>query len=144
MHTTETRYTVNNGQTLASVVREIRDEAKEFVQTRLRMAKSELHETIASVKVWLPLAAAALTLLVTAYLLFTIALVALVSVAFVTNPYRWFLSFLIVALVWAIAGATFGYMAWIQIRSQGTFPKRTVEVLKADGIWLQNEVKNHV
>ncbi|HZR57803.1 MAG TPA: phage holin family protein [Terriglobales bacterium] len=144
MHTNEAAYTTNNGQTLASVIREIRDEAKEFIQTRLRMAKSELKETIASMKVWLPLVAAALTLLATAYALFTIALVALVSAAFVTSPYRWFLSFLIVGLIWTIAGVICGYIALVQVRSQGTFPKRTVDVLKADGIWLQNEVKNHV
>ncbi|MCU1299031.1 MAG: hypothetical protein JWO91_3309 [Acidobacteriaceae bacterium] len=140
----ETRYTENHRHDLADVVSEIRDELKEFIQTRVQMMKSELHETISASKVWLPLAAAAVTFLGTAYLLFTIAIVALVSVAFITNPYRWFLSFLIVAVVWAITGAVFGYLAWIQLRAQGVFPKRTVEVLKADGIWLQNEVRHNI
>jgi hypothetical protein len=108
------------------------------------MVKSELHETISAAKVWAPLAAAAVIFLGTAYLLLTIAIVALVSVAFVTNPYRWFLSFLIVAVVWAITGVVFAYLAWIQLRAQGIFPKRTVEVLKADGIWLQNEVRSGI
>jgi hypothetical protein len=125
-------------------VSEIRDELKEFIQTRLQMVKSELHETISAAKVWAPLAAAAVIFLGTAYLLLTIAIVALVSVAFVTNPYRWFLSFLIVAVVWAITGVVFAYLAWIQLRAQGIFPKRTVEVLKADGIWLQNEVRSGI
>jgi uncharacterized membrane protein YqjE len=140
----ESRYAGNHGQNLAAVVSEIRDELKEFIQTRLQMVKSELHETISAAKVWAPLAAAAVIFLGTAYLLLTIAIVALVSVAFVTNPYRWFLSFLIVAVVWAITGVVFAYLAWIQLRAQGIFPKRTVEVLKADGIWLQNEVRSGI
>jgi putative superfamily III holin-X len=140
-----TQYAGNHqGQTLAGIVSEIRDELKEFVQTRVQMVRSELHETITAAKAWVPLAACAVTLLATAYLLFTIAIVALVSMAFLTNPYRWFLSFLIVSVIWATAGSIFAYLAWIQLRAQGTFPKRTIEVLKADGIWLQNEVKNQI
>lgn len=140
----ENRYAGNHGHNLAAVVSEIRDELKEFIRTRVQMMKSELHETVSASKVWLPLAAAAAIFFGTAYLLLTIAIVALVSVLFMTNPYRWFLSFLIVAVIWAVSGAVSAYLAWIQLRAQGVFPKRTVEVLKADGIWLQNEVRSHI
>jgi uncharacterized membrane protein YqjE len=66
----------------------------------------------------------------------------LVAVAFWNNPYRWFFAFLIVSVVLAITGALTAWMALRGLRAHGLFPKKTVEVLKADKIWLQNEARS--
>jgi uncharacterized membrane protein YqjE len=127
---------------LGSIVTEIRDEVIDFAATRLEMLKAELQEGLTAIKRVIPAAAAAIIFLITAHVLFTLALVGLVAVAFWTNPYRWFFAFLIVAIVWAITGGLTAWMAFRRLRTHGLFPKRTVEVLTADKIWLQNEARN--
>jgi uncharacterized membrane protein YqjE len=140
--TNQARYDESDERTLAEIVSEVRDELKDFVQTRVEMMRSEVRETVQAASRWLPLGVVAWVFLSTAYLLFTAAIVAAVSVAFVTNPYRWFLSFLAVALAWSAAGGIFAYLAWTQFRAQGTLLKKTLDVLKADKVWLQNEARS--
>ena len=84
----ETRYAENHTRNLAAIIAEIKDEIKDFVQTRVAMFKSELRETLDAWKTAVPLAGIAVLLLVTAYLLLTLAVVGLVAVAFWDNPYR--------------------------------------------------------
>jgi uncharacterized membrane protein YqjE len=129
---------------LAEIIVEIKDEIRSFVDTRLQMFKSELRETISSWKSLMPTAALAFTLLTTAYILFTLAIVALVSVAFWANPYRWFLAFLIIGVVYCFGGAMFAFFAWNKIRNRAIFPKRTLELLREDKLWLQNEARSHL
>lgn len=131
----------NHDRSLAEIVNEIKDEVKSFVSTRIRMMNSEFHESLGAVKVGLPLAILALGLLAIAALLFTAALVVLVASAFAGNPYAWFFAFVIVGFIWTAGGAIAGYFAFTQFR--GLFPKRTMEVLKADKLWLQTEVRSH-
>jgi uncharacterized membrane protein YqjE len=140
--TNQARYDESGERTLAEIVAEVRDELKGFVQTRVEMMRSEVRETVEAASRWLPLGVVAWFFFSTAYLLFTAAIVAAVSVAFVTNPYRWFLSFLAVALAWSAAGGIFAYLAWTQFRAQGTLLKKTLDVLKADKVWLQNEARS--
>jgi uncharacterized membrane protein YqjE len=132
----------DHDRTLASIVAEIKDEVKDFARTRLEMLKAELQESRATVKHVIPAAAVAMVLLATAYMLFTLAIVGLVAVAFWTNPYRWFFAFLMVAVLWAVAGALTAWMAVRRLRTHGLFPRKTVEVLKADKVWLQNEARS--
>lgn len=129
----------NHERSLAAVINEIRDEVKSFVTTRIEMMKAELHETMKAVKVALPLAVLAIALLSVAGLLFTAAVVVLIAHAFMGNPYAWLLAFVIVGAVWTIFAGVAGFFAYSQLRSG--FPKRTVEVLKADKTWLQNEAR---
>jgi Putative Actinobacterial Holin-X, holin superfamily III len=131
-------------RTLAGIVSEVLDELKDFVQTRVEMMRSDVRETVRAASRWLPLGIVACVLLITAYVLFAAAVVALVSVAFVTNPYRWFLSCLVVALAWSLAGGIFAYIAWMQFRAQGMLLKKTLDVLKADKVWLQNEARSRI
>src|SRR5881628_4134572 len=98
-------YTSNHERSLGSVAAEIRDELLDFIHTRVQMFKSELQETLATFKHVMPMAVIALTLLATAYLLLTLAVVSVVAVAFWSNPYHWFFAFLIVGMLWLIAGA---------------------------------------
>ena len=133
-----------NGRTLAGVVAELKDELKEFISTRIQMLKSELRDKISSLKVAAPLGIIALVLLGTAYLLFTLMLVALVAVAFEGSSYQWFLSFLIVGVLWSIVGGMCALFAWREFRQQGLAPKKTMKVLKEDQVWLQTEARTQL
>src|SRR2546426_5204033 len=77
----DTEHVENHGPSFGRVMAEIRDEIKDFVQTRVQMFKSELQEKISVWKAGAGLAAAAVVLLATAYLLLTISVVCLVAVA---------------------------------------------------------------
>ena len=73
--------TVNfNGRSFAGVVNEVKDELKEFLQTRIIMLKAELGEKMRTLKTALPMLITAAIFLGTAFLLLTLCLVGLVSV----------------------------------------------------------------
>jgi uncharacterized membrane protein YqjE len=140
----ETSYARNHERSIGSVAAEIRDELKDFIQTRVRMFKAELRETLATFKQAVPMAIVAIVLLATAYILLTLAVVGVVAVTFWNNPYRWFFSFLIVGLLWLIAGALTAFLASKRFRAHGMFPKRTLGVLKADKVWFEHEARSQL
>lgn len=135
---------MNNGKhherSLGEVFSEIRSEVIEFIDTRLRMLRTEMQEAAKTIKRAAPSMVAGLVLLGTAYIFLTLALVALVAVAFWNNPYHWFFAFVIVGVVWAIAGSLAMFMAVRALKLHGLAPRKTLEVLKADKVWLQYEV----
>ena len=128
----------NQQRSLRDLVREILDELKDFTATRLQVAKSEVQQTIASLKMALPLTLLAAIFLFSGFLLLTAAAVAIVAHAFAGSPYAWFLALVIVGVLWTAAGTIAAYFGYNQFRAKGRFPK-TVEVLKADRAWLQSE-----
>lgn len=135
---------MNNGKhherSLGEVLSEIRSEVIEFIETRLQMLRTEMQEAAKTIKRAAPSMVAGLVLLGTAYIFLTLALVALVAVAFWNNPYHWFFAFVIVGVVWAIAGSLAMFMAVRALKLHGLAPRKTLEVLKADKVWLQYEV----
>ena len=133
-----------NGRNLTSLLAEIRDEISDFLQTRISMLKTELREKSSNLKTAALLAATGVLLLSTAYLLITLALVGLVVLAFPNSPYRWFLAFLIVGLLWTVFGGIAAYFAKRELELRGLLPRRTIEVLKGDKIWVETEVKNQI
>ena len=134
----------NNGRNISEVLTEIKEELKEFVQTRVAMLKAELQEKLQTIKAAAPLAAVAIVLLGTAYLPFTLALVGLVAAFLPDNQYRWFFAFLAIAVLWTIIGGIAAYFAKRELEVKGLLPKRTIEVLKGDKVWVQAEVKNQI
>jgi len=135
---------VNSGRSLAAIIAEIKDELKEFAQTRIEMFKAELQEKSKTLKIAAPLAVLGALLLGTAYLLFTLALVGLAVAFFPDNRYRWFFAFAIVAALWTFVGGIAAYFAKREFELKGLMPKKTIEVLKGDKIWIQMEVKNQL
>src|SRR5215467_13255922 len=129
----------NQERSLGAIVAEIEEELKSFVNTRVRMIKTEFQESRASISIGLGLSLLCLGLLAIASLLFTAAEVAVVASAFAGNPYAWVLAFLIVGAIWAAFAAISGVFAYRQFRN--IFPKHTIEVLKADTVWLQSEAQ---
>jgi uncharacterized membrane protein YqjE len=137
-------HSVANGRSLAEVVAEIKEEIKDFAQTRIRLFKAETRQKLALLKIAVLLAVVAVVMLATAYLLFTVGLAALIAAILANNPYRWVFGFFGVALLWAVVGGVAAYFAKREFAVKGIVPRRTLEVLKADKIWIQREAKNQL
>lgn len=132
---------INTGKSVASLISEMKQELQDFAQTRFTMLKVELQEKVTALKAAAPLAVMGVLLLLTAFLLFSLALVALIFAALPDSPYRWFLAFLAVSVFWALIGGVAAYMAKRELEVKGLLPKKTVEVLREDKQWIQSEVK---
>ncbi len=130
-----------NGRTLAGVAAELKDELKEFINTRLAMFRSELKDKISAWKTALPMIIAGLVMLATCWLLFTAALVAAIYVAFAGNPFAAAIALAIVGVAYALAGGIAVIFAVHELREQGMVPKRTLRVLKDDQLWIANQAK---
>jgi uncharacterized membrane protein YqjE len=130
-----------NHRNLGAILSEMREELKAFINTRVQVIKAEIHESMSAVRIALPLTLLALVLFGTAFLLLSAAVVALVASAFTENPYAWFFACIIVGVLWMIFGGIAAFFAYNSLRSKGTFPKRTVEVLKADKDWIETEMR---
>jgi uncharacterized membrane protein YqjE len=132
---------IHNGKNLTVLLSEMKQEIQDFVQTRITMLKVELQEKLRVVKTAAPLAIVGVVLLLTAYLLFTLAIVALVFALLPDNAYRWCLAFAAVGVLWTLLGGIAAYFAKRELEVRGLLPKRTVDVLKEDRVWIQSEVK---
>jgi MFS family permease len=131
-----------NGRNLSAVVLELVDELKALVRTRAQLLASEMQEKAGAWGTGTAMFVIAGAFLGTAYLLLTAALVALVAMAFPDNPYRWFLAFLIVGVLWSICGAICFFMGKSAFKSQGVLPENTIRVLKEDQLWLEKEARS--
>jgi hypothetical protein len=134
--------TASEQRRLAEVLTEIKEELFSFVDTHIQMLHSEWIETRNTLKQTIPLAAIAGSLLGTACLLFTAAAVALVAQAFYGNPYAWFFALVIIGALWMAGGAIMAYFARNAFRNRGLFPRKTLAMLKADRIWIENGARN--
>lgn len=134
----------NNGRTVAAILADTKDELKQFIRTRISLFRSELHNKVRLVSRAAPVAAVALVLLGTAYLLFTLALVGVVLALLPANPFRWCFAFLAVGVLWTIVGGIAAVLAMRRIDLRELVPNRTISVLKGDGIWIQSEMNNQI
>ncbi len=130
-----------NGRTLAGVVAEMKDELKEFINTRIAMLKSELKEKASAWKLALPSIIVGLVLMATAWLLLTAAIVAAIYVAFAGNPWAAAIAFAIVFVAYAVVGGIAVSFGIRDLKENGVIPKRTLRVLKDDQVWLANEAR---
>ena len=67
------RYRNGQERSLASIIAEMKEELKAFIDTRVQMVKAELQETRNAAKIAVPLILVALALFATAFLLLTTA-----------------------------------------------------------------------
>jgi uncharacterized membrane protein YqjE len=133
----------HTARSLAAIAAEMKQELKEFAETRIAILNSELREKIAHLKIAAPLAGIGVLLLSTAYLLITLGLVALAAV-FVDSPYRWFFALVGVGVLWTLLGGVALYIAKREFELRRLMPEKTLEVLKGDKIWMQKEARNQV
>ncbi len=138
----EVRYTVTetNNRSLAQVLAETKEEIKDFLQTRIQLLISELREKAQNSKKAALLGGVAALLAITAFLLLTLAAVGLIAVAFWGSPYAFFWGFLIIGVFYAMIAAMLAIAANRQLK--GFAPRKTIEVLKEDKIWLQSEARS--
>ena len=123
---------------------QLKRELSEFISTRVAMLRSEAGEKLSTFKMAAPTMVVGFVLLLTAWLLFTGFLVAIIAQAFMPNPWAYTLSFVLVAALYAIIGGAAAYMGWKQLRDTGIKPERTIRVLEQDRIWLQTEAKSQL
>lgn len=131
-------------RTVADVLADMKEELKQFVETRLALLKTELREKAHTLKIAVPLAGVAVLLLGTAYLLLTAAAVSLIAVFIPAGAYRWCLAFLAVGVLWGLLGAAAAYFAKREFAMKEMLPRKTIGVLKQDKIWVQAEMKSQV
>jgi uncharacterized membrane protein YqjE len=132
---------VHNGRSLAAILSDMKSELREFAHTRIELFRRELQEKTEAVKAAIPGVAIGATFLGTAVLLFSLALVALVAMAFGNNSYKWFFAFLIVGIFWSMIGGIAIFLAKQRVTKEPMVPQRTITVLKEDKVWLQKETR---
>jgi len=126
-----------NDRSLQGTLQDIKNEIKDFVQTRFEILMQEMQEKISSYKSALPMAVAGLLFLATAWFLLTGAIVAAIALAL-----GWPWAFAIVGFAYFILGATIGWLAYKEVTSANMKPERTMQVLKQDQVWLEQERKS--
>jgi uncharacterized membrane protein YqjE len=132
---------VHTDKSLATVLAETREELKEFVTTRVEILTAELKEKISTWKQAIPFLLIAASLLFAGWMTLTFALVALLHVVFIASAYSWFFAGLIVAVFYLLVGGLVGWFAYGELTETGLKPTRTLEVLKQDQVWIQNEAR---
>ncbi len=130
-----------HAKTVPEAIAELKDELKDFISTRVEMLRSEMSEKLSAFKMAAPALLVGVLLLLTAWLVFTGFLVAIIAQAFAPHPWAYALSFVLVAVLYAIVGGAAAYMGWRGLRATGVKPERTIRVLEQDRIWLQTEAK---
>ena len=131
---------VNSNKPLGAVLHEIKDDLKEFLDTRYQMLAGELREKMTVWKTSLPMLAVAAVLGGTAFLCITFAIVAALRPLF-DGDYAWAIAATIVAAFYLMVAGIVAWLAYRELQYAGVAPKRTMEVLKQDQVWIQNEAR---
>lgn len=136
-----TERTVHTEKSIATILAETKDELKQFVTTRVNILKAEMDEKISRIKSVIPLAVVAALFLVSGWMVFTFALIALLHALFLPSVYAWLWAGLIVTAVYLLVGAIAGWLAYSEIKATKLTPTRTLKVLQQDQVWIQNEAR---
>ncbi|MGZ4787695.1 MAG: phage holin family protein [Terriglobales bacterium] len=139
-----TRRPAPHERSLSESLHEVVNEFKTFAETRIAMLRSEMREKVAMVKFAAPLAVIGALFAVTAWLLLTGALVAVLTVAFAGSAYAPFISLVCLGVLYLIIGAVALWVAYGRLQSQSLMPERTINVLKEDKVWLENEARTQL
>lgn len=131
----------HNEKSIGTVVSETKQELKEFIQTRIAILRTEFAEKLRIWKYAIPMLLAALALFLAAWIVLTFAIVALLAGIFQPSPYAWLFGGLIVGVAYLLLGLAVGWFAYSELSSVGVAPQRTMEVLKQDQVWIQNEAR---
>ncbi|PYY11021.1 MAG: hypothetical protein DMG61_20320, partial [Acidobacteria bacterium] len=121
-----------------------KNDARDFVSTRLQMLTQEMNDKVKVWKVAIPMLVVAGLLGVIALLVLTFALVAFLAGVFQPSPYAWCYGALIVTAFYVIAAFGLFYLGKRELTQTGVAPGRTLRVLKQDQIWIQNEARSQV
>jgi Putative Actinobacterial Holin-X, holin superfamily III len=128
-------------RSLASVLMEIRDDLKVFMQTRAQLLRAEIGEKMRIWKSSAMFLGLAGIFLLTGWFTSVFALIALLNSWIVSGRYGWFFGGVIMSAVLLGLGALFGLAGYRGIKASGVKPTRTLRVLKQDQEWIQKQTK---
>jgi ABC-type multidrug transport system permease subunit len=123
-------------------VQELKNDARDFIQTRLEILNQEMKAKIDIWKVAIPMMVVAAVMAWVSFLVLTFALVSFLAGIFQPSPYAWCFGALIVFAVYIIGAFLLFYLAKREMQEAGLAPTRTMRVLKDDQIWIQNEARS--
>lgn len=132
----------NHNKPIGQVVQELKNDARDFVQTRLEILNHEMKAKIDIWKVAIPMMVVAAVMAWVSFLVLTFALVSFLAGIFQPSPYAWCFGALIVFAVYLIGAFLLFYLAKREMQEAGLAPTRTMRVLKDDQIWIQNEARS--
>lgn len=133
-----------NNKSIGQVVSELKNDARDFISTRLRILTQEMNDKVKVWKVAVPLLVIAGVLAGMALIVLTFAIVAFLAGVFQPSPYAWCYGALIVTGFYVIAAFGLFYLGKRELTQTGVAPTRTLRVLKQDQIWIQNEARSQV
>lgn len=128
------------GKPFGEVAAELKEEFKQFVSTRVQMFQVEMRDKLAAVKSSIPLLIVAALFGVTAFGVFTFALIAGLMTLF-ESQYAWLFASLIVFGLYAAIGGVLGWMGYRELTAHNLAPTRTLNVLRQDQAFLANEAR---
>ena len=137
-------HAIENNKSVAQVASELKNDARDFVATRLQILKQEMDEKISIWKGALPILAFAALIGATAFLAFSFALIAFFAAIFQPSPWAWCFGALIVLAIYFFVAVGLFYLGRRELTQAGLAPKRTLHVLKQDQVWIQNEARSQV
>jgi len=118
-------------------IKELRDDLKEFITTRVHILIREMNQKVSAIKVALPFALVAAVCFVMSVLVLTGALVYVIALGIGVGY-----ALLAVGVFYFLVAVIFGAMAYRGITAQNIAPEKTIHVLKEDQTWLQKEAKS--
>ena len=133
-----------HAKSAGEVLSELKEEAKEFISTRVAMLRFEMGEKLRTIKMAAPALVVGLLVLLTGWFVFTGFLVCIIAHAFMPNPWAYTWSFIVVAVLYTVIGGAAAFVGWRRLRATGMKPERTMHVLEQDRIWLQTEAKSQL
>lgn len=133
-----------NNKSIGQVAAELKNDARDFLSTRLQMLTQEMKEKLAVWKAAIPILVVAALMAATAFLTLTFALVSFFAGIFQPSPWAWCFGALIVTAIYFIVAGGLFYLGKRGLTQAGVAPTRTLRVLKEDQIWIQNEARSQV
>lgn len=128
-------------KSIGTILTETKQEIVQFVTTRVNILKAEIDEKITRLKAIVPLLLLAAMFLLSGWMVFTFALIALLHTVFMPSPYAWLWASLIVTVVYMAVGGVTAWLAYAEIKATSLTPTRTLKVLQQDQVWIQNEAR---
>jgi uncharacterized membrane protein YqjE len=135
-----------NEKSIAEVLREMKSEALDFINTRYELLAAELREKSVAVKKAVPMLAVGLVFGLGTFAVFTFMLVAVVCSWFRAGfpngtiaIFAWPIAALIIFVIYGGIAGAFASAGIKRLREQPMVPERTIRVLKQDQQWIQNE-----
>jgi hypothetical protein len=135
---------IENNKSVGPIAAELKNDAIDFISTRLQMLAQEMSEKLSVWKAAAPILAFAALVGATAFLTLTFALVSFFAAVFQPSPWAWCFGALIVTAIYFVAAVGMFVLGKKELTQAGVAPTRTLRVLKEDQIWIQNEARTQV